>query len=189
MNCTEADILMQRSLDGVLTKTERSELDSHLETCAACTPAFAEYRSLTRLVRDWSVSEKESLVSSQDFLASVMNAVQRTPVPRPSAAALYLGVGAFVAVVVAAIGYFTPWLQPDALLAPIHPMGIVDSATSTLASVPHDQAQSLQTWISETQTQLPLGITAWTAVAINGMLILGRVLTGRRKVLAGGSHG
>ena len=188
MNCNEADTLMQRSLDDILTKTERSELDMHLQACAACSRAFAEYRSLTRLVRGWSLSGPEPLANSQDFLANVMSAIEHSPAKRPSVAAQCIGVGAFIVLVVVVVGYLTPTVQPVSGVVPMHPMNIVDSAISTLMTIPRDETQSIQSWISETQTGLPLNLAAWTAVAINGMLIIARILSGRRKALAGGSH-
>jgi len=190
MNCNESDTLMQRSLDDVLTKTERTDLDLHLQSCAACSRAFAEYRSLTRLVRGWSLSGPEPSANSQAFLASVMNAIEHTPARQPSIAVQCLGVGAFVVIVVLAIGYLTPAVQPvsSMVAVPLHPMGMVDSAISTLMTIPRDETQSIQSWISETQTGLPLNLAAWTAVAINGMLIIARILSRRRKAMAGGSH-
>jgi hypothetical protein len=163
-------------------------LDLHLQSCAACSRTFAEYRSLTRLVRNWSLSGSEPSASSQAFLANVMSAIECSPAKRPSIAAQCVGVGAFIVLVVLAVGYLTPTVQPVFGLVPVHPMGIVDAAVSTLMTIPRDETQSIQSWISQTQTGLPLNMAAWTAVAINGMLIIARILSGRRKAMAGGSH-
>jgi anti-sigma factor RsiW len=191
MNCTDADKLMQRSLDDVLSKSERQELDTHLLTCLACTQAFAEYRSLTRLVRDWTSSETKQTHSDDAFLANVLMAIDKAPARRPSAVVQILSICAFVMVVVAAIGYFMGAGEavPGSVLAPVHPVGIFDAVLKTLMAFPRDETQSIQGWMSESQSGLPLNTAVWFAVGINGLIILSRMVAGRRKAIAGGHHG
>jgi len=57
MNCHDADILIQESLDAPLTTTQRATLDIHLSGCPACRTAWEEYRQLALTARMWLQSE------------------------------------------------------------------------------------------------------------------------------------
>lgn len=66
--CEEYVDLLARSVDGVLTETERVRLDAHVASCAACRQALADQR----LIRT-SLSEALSLDASPAFVGRVLS--------------------------------------------------------------------------------------------------------------------
>jgi anti-sigma factor RsiW len=50
MNCTEADTLLHALIDGELDAGHAREVESHLESCAACARAFREFADFRKTV-------------------------------------------------------------------------------------------------------------------------------------------
>jgi hypothetical protein len=119
-----------------------------------------------------------------------MMAIDKAPARRPSAVVQVLSICAFVTVVVGAIGYFMG--AGDAVtgtaIPAVHPVGIFDSVLSTLMAFPKDETQLVQSWMSASQTALPLNIAVWCVVGVNGLIVLSRMVAGRRKAVDGGHH-
>jgi len=55
MNCEEAQALMMKKVDGVLSAGEEGPLQAHLDSCADCSAElndFLEHKAVTDLIRD-----------------------------------------------------------------------------------------------------------------------------------------
>jgi predicted anti-sigma-YlaC factor YlaD len=52
MKCTKAEILISKSLDGLLTDEEKGALEKHLERCPACQIKRKEYAFMMETLRD-----------------------------------------------------------------------------------------------------------------------------------------
>ncbi|HEX5323809.1 MAG TPA: zf-HC2 domain-containing protein [Capsulimonadaceae bacterium] len=114
-NCEDADRLMQKAIDGVLSPSERESLDNHLEDCPACAAAWEEHRALTRMATAWTRRPATNATGSQDFTAAVLSqiAARPRPVAKPalSALVLRLGFASSIALIVVASYFFSPGLS------------------------------------------------------------------------------
>ncbi len=59
MKCTKAEILISKSLDGLLTGEEKEILERHLRSCPACQIRKKEYAFMTETLRDPEFPEEK----------------------------------------------------------------------------------------------------------------------------------
>lgn len=80
MSCRASVELMSLRLDGLLEPPDVTTLETHLQTCPACTAQWAALREADSLLR---VGARRPVQPPPDFAARVMTRVAATPVVRP----------------------------------------------------------------------------------------------------------
>lgn len=93
------DAQAQRHLDGVLSPAEASEVELHLEGCAACQGLVESYLALSSALNDLAVPELPA-----DFTATVLNRIEATE--REAVRERRVAFGILGAVVCAAVAAF-----------------------------------------------------------------------------------
>src|SRR5579883_2075405 len=154
-NCEEADRLIQKGLDGMLTAKEREALDQHIATCPACAAAWDQHRELARRAAAWS--RRPATGEAKGFTAGVLAQIaERQAVPQqrvfPDWAARLCA--ACTGLLMIALSYF---LSPR--LASLW-------STPQVPSLPSDNPVTIGSGILQAARELPSdALSAW-----NGLL-------------------
>jgi putative zinc finger protein len=80
MSCRASVELMSLRLDGLLEPPDVTKLETHLQTCPACTAQWVALREADSLLR---VGARRPVQPPPDFAARVLTRVAATPVVRP----------------------------------------------------------------------------------------------------------
>jgi predicted anti-sigma-YlaC factor YlaD len=174
MNCTHADTLIQKGLDGLLSTDERTRLDAHLDRCPACRAAWNEHRVLTRTATDWvrhpSVADDPGGVFTAQVMAQID--ARRASVSAPSAWRLCLIVVS--ALSLSALSFWAgPLLLAHLPKAPYVSIGISGNAAAfrdLLQQFSHLPQDALGAW--DNLTEHPLTLSAWVWSALAAVLTL-----------------
>ncbi|BDI34501.1 hypothetical protein CCAX7_65520 [Capsulimonas corticalis] len=159
MNCTQAELWIQQSLDGMLSAAERESLDAHVAACPACAARWREYRQLSRAATQWV---QQPAAISDDFTARLMAQVEaRASAPSPARPAPWLqaaAIAAFAGSLAAVVWFARPALQgirlttgdiaPDPRVLQTTPSWLLDSARGFSGSLTHLQgAVPMFAWV------------------------------------------
>ena len=79
MTCQTAETISQKSLDGLLSQTERQLLDTHLETCGQCRREYDVQRRLATLADRWISHTLDTSNPGEAFTAQVMARLDTAP--------------------------------------------------------------------------------------------------------------
>lgn len=178
MTCRNFEMLVQKSLDGPLSKHERDSLDAHAAVCPACESAWEDHRRLTRASTAWVRQGMDASESDDAFAAQVMARIAARPSaathsPRPFwlvaiflislLAALLAGSGLI------SLGAVVPY--PDLLLAPQALSAFPGWLTALLHGLP-SAGQDLLAGFSAQSSNLSAwaGPVLLSALLLNGLL-------------------
>lgn len=71
MNCSDADLLMMKYMDGEISKDEAEKLNEHLHSCLECKESFTIYDSMIMTISDWP-----EVTAPEGFELSVMTQIK-----------------------------------------------------------------------------------------------------------------
>ncbi|MGI4788857.1 MAG: anti-sigma factor family protein [Janthinobacterium lividum] len=151
MTCQFAEANIQKSLDGMLSQSDRQALDSHLESCAACRQELEAQRRLSHLADRWISRSLARSDPGEAFNASVLSRLETNSKP----SWLNFGLPLMVTMLLLAALVFLPGMPhvgDGAVAQTLHrlPLWLLSSLSSlpgdTLTLIRLPQANLLPSW-------------------------------------------